>query len=47
MAGSSEPIRHIAEDFEGDIRAGIGNVVIIAHLEPIDDEISMHDIHEK
>jgi cation diffusion facilitator family transporter len=38
---------HIAEDFEGDIRAGIGDAVISTHLEPIDDEISMHDIHEK
>ena len=38
---------HIAEDFEGDIRAGIGDAVISTHLEPIDDEISMHDIHDK
>jgi cation diffusion facilitator family transporter len=38
---------HIAEDFEGEIRAGIGDAVISTHLEPIDDEISMHDIHEK
>ena len=38
---------HIAEDFEGDIRAGIGDAVISTHLEPVDDEISMRDIHEK
>jgi cation diffusion facilitator family transporter len=38
---------HIAEDFEGDIRAGIGDAVISTHLEPVDDEISIHDIHEK
>jgi cation diffusion facilitator family transporter len=38
---------HIAEDFEGDIRAGIGEAIISTHLEPVDDEISIHDIHEK
>jgi divalent metal cation (Fe/Co/Zn/Cd) transporter len=38
---------HIAEDFEGDIRAGLGDAVINTQLEPVDDEISMHDIHEK
>jgi cation diffusion facilitator family transporter len=38
---------HIAEDFEGDIRATLGDAVISTHLEPIDDEISMKDIHEK
>ncbi len=38
---------HIAEDFEGDIRAGLGEAVIHTHLEPIDDEISMRDIYEK
>jgi cation diffusion facilitator family transporter len=38
---------HIAEDFEGDIRAILGDAVISTHLEPIDDEISMKDIHEK
>jgi len=38
---------HIAEDFEGDIRAEIGDVFISTHLEPVEDEISMYDIHEK
>jgi cation diffusion facilitator family transporter len=38
---------HIAEDFEGDIRAGTGDAIISTHLEPIDDEISIRDIHEK
>jgi cation diffusion facilitator family transporter len=38
---------HIAEDFEGDIRAAFGDAVIHTHLEPIDDEISMRDINEK
>lgn len=38
---------HIAEDFEGAIRAALGEAVITTHLEPIDDEISMHDIHDQ
>lgn len=38
---------HIAEDFETDIRAGLGDAVIHTHLEPIDDEISMYDKNEK
>ncbi len=38
---------HIAEDFEGDIRAVLGDAVVNTHLEPVDDEISMHDVHEK
>jgi cation diffusion facilitator family transporter len=38
---------HIAEDFEGNIRAELGDAIISTHLEPIDDEISLHDIHEK
>ena len=38
---------HIAEDFEGEIRAVIGDAVISTHLEPVDDEISLHDIYEK
>ncbi len=35
---------HFAEDFETDIRAALGEAVITTHLEPIDDELSMHDI---
>jgi cation diffusion facilitator family transporter len=37
----------MAEDFEGDIRAGLGDAVISTHLEPVGDKISMRDIHEK
>jgi cation diffusion facilitator family transporter len=37
---------HIAEDFEADIRAALGGVVtVFTHLEPVEDEISMHDIY--
>ncbi len=35
---------HFAEDFENDIRAALGEAVITTHLEPIEDELSMHDI---
>ena len=38
---------HIAEDFEGDIRKQLPEAIVHTHLEPVDDEISMHDIHEK
>ena len=38
---------HMAEDFEGDLQAALGEVLVITHLEPIDDEISVVDIHEK
>jgi len=38
---------HIAEDFEGDIRAVLGDAVVSTHLEPIDDEISIFDNNEK
>ena len=37
---------HIAEDFEGDIRRELPDTIIHTHLEPVDDEISMKDIHE-
>jgi cation diffusion facilitator family transporter len=37
---------HIAEDFEGDIRAALGDAIISTHLEPVEDHISMDDIHE-
>jgi cation diffusion facilitator family transporter len=37
---------HIAEDFENDIRAALGGAVtVFTHLEPLEDEISMDDIH--
>jgi len=36
---------HIAEDFEADVRSALGGVVtVFTHLEPVEDEISMHDI---
>jgi cation diffusion facilitator family transporter len=36
---------HIAEDFEADIRAALGDrVTVFTHLEPVEDEISMEDI---
>lgn len=38
---------HIAEDFERDLRAALGDAIIHTHLEPIDDEISMIDINEE
>lgn len=37
---------HIAEDFEGDIRKELRDAIVHTHLEPVDDEISMKDIHE-
>jgi len=36
---------HIAEDLEGDIRQVIRDAVVFTHLEPVEDEISLHDIH--
>jgi cation diffusion facilitator family transporter len=35
---------HIAEDIERDIRDAISDAVVFTHLEPVDDEISLHDI---
>ncbi len=35
---------HLAEDIEADIRKALPDAVVITHLEPIDDEISLHDI---
>ncbi len=35
---------HFAEDFESDIRQALGEAVITTHIEPIEDELSMHDI---
>ena len=37
---------HIAEDFEGDVRRELRGAIVHTHLEPVDDEISMHDVHE-
>jgi cation diffusion facilitator family transporter len=36
---------HVAEDFESDIRAALGEAVVTNHLEPVEDEISLNDIH--
>jgi cation diffusion facilitator family transporter len=37
---------HIAEDFESDIRAALGDVVtVFTHIEPVEDELSMEDIY--
>jgi cation diffusion facilitator family transporter len=38
---------HIAEDFEGDVRSQLTDAIVHTHLEPIDDEISIVDIHDK
>jgi cation diffusion facilitator family transporter len=38
---------HIAEDFEGDICKELADTIVQTHLEPVDDEISMDDVHEK
>lgn len=35
---------HIAEDIEADIRKAMPDSVVITHLEPLDDEISLSDI---
>ena len=37
---------HVAEDFEGDVRKELPDAIIQTHLEPVDDEISMRDVHE-
>jgi cation diffusion facilitator family transporter len=36
---------HLAENIERDIHAALGEAVVTTHLEPIEDEISMDDIH--
>ena len=38
---------HMAEDFEGELRATLGEVLVTTHLEPIDDETSFNDIYER
>lgn len=35
---------HLAEEIETDIRKTINDVVVFAHIEPVDDENSLHDI---
>jgi cation diffusion facilitator family transporter len=36
---------HVAEDFEADVRKALGDANVTTHIEPIEDEISMNDIH--
>jgi cation diffusion facilitator family transporter len=38
---------HLAENFEGDVRASLGEAIVSTHIEPMDDEISIQDIHER
>ncbi|MFZ5880534.1 MAG: cation diffusion facilitator family transporter [Chloroflexota bacterium] len=38
---------HVAEDFEGDIRAVLPGTIVFTHLEPNDDEISMRDVYDQ
>jgi cation diffusion facilitator family transporter len=38
---------HFAEDFEGDVRSQLKDAIVHTHLEPIDDEISINDIHDQ
>ncbi|GIK10912.1 MAG: transporter [Anaerolineaceae bacterium] len=38
---------HIAEDFEGDVRRELADTIVQTHLEPVDDEISMRDVHDR
>ena len=38
---------HIAENFEGDIRSQLKDAIVHTHIEPIDDEISIYDVHDK
>jgi cation diffusion facilitator family transporter len=37
---------HVAEDFEGDVRSQLKDAIVHTHLEPMDDEISVIDIHD-
>lgn len=38
---------HLVEDFEGDIRQELPGTIVLTHLEPVDDEISMRDVNER
>jgi cation diffusion facilitator family transporter len=45
-AWSVHHAHHIAEDFESDIRKALnGTVTVFTHIEPVEDELSMEDIH--
>lgn len=44
------PVRdahRMAENFEGEIRAVLGDALVTTHLEPLDDDSSFHDRHEQ
>jgi cation diffusion facilitator family transporter len=43
-AMSVHDAHHIAEDIEADIRQALEDAVVFTHIEPVDDEISLHDI---
>lgn len=36
---------HVAEDLAADVRSALGEATVFTHLEPVEDEISMDDIH--
>jgi cation diffusion facilitator family transporter len=36
---------HIAENIERDIRNTLGTAIVFTHLEPVEDELSMKDVH--
>lgn len=40
-------VHHLAEDFESDILAMLGDALITTHVEPIDDNNSFHERHER
>jgi cation diffusion facilitator family transporter len=42
-AWSVHDAHHVAEDFESEVRTALGDATVVTHLEPIEDEISMHD----
>lgn len=43
-AWSVHDSHRIAEDIERDIREALGEAVVFTHLEPVEDEVSLHDI---
>ncbi len=36
---------HLAENFERDIRNALGTATVLTHIEPVEDELSMKDLH--
>lgn len=39
--------QNVAENFEGDIRSQLKDSIVHTHIEPIDDEIPIYDVHDK